>query len=481
MKASQNGHSDVVRLLLENGAIVDSRNNDSWTPLMFASDEGHLDIIRLLLQSGANVEFQTKSGTTPLMKASRHGHSDVVRLLLQNGAIAHSCDNEGWTPVMLASREGHSPVVRLLVQSGADVGFQNNRGATALIWASLNGHLDVVRFLLQSGAAVDLCPDKRTYYQYMPLHYASARGHFMVAESLIQYGAEINTLGPNRETPLHLAISPPDVFPISGPDVDSKARGDSTSSHAAAKGGDLNIFELLLKSGADVNIRDIDDKTALDLALVNGRPDVAKFIHEYGGVDSEAPIDPTPLDELSQVPPPNSSQLSHGLWKSTDVVNETKTSLHTALDDGNLESVRSLLDAGTDVNERNTSLQTPLIRATWEGNLEIAKLLIDYGADVNSHDEIGVTPLRAAMTEGHSEVVRLLLDHGADVNAKDYHWTILHVASIYGRLEFIQELLDRGANVHARNDHGRTAFEEAVRNGERAIAGILSKYSPRKA
>ena len=56
MVASHNGHLDVVRLLLENGATVDSRADDGWTSLMAASQNGHLDVVRLLLENSAAVE-----------------------------------------------------------------------------------------------------------------------------------------------------------------------------------------------------------------------------------------------------------------------------------------------------------------------------------------------------------------------------------------------------------------------------------------
>ena len=53
MLASETGHIDVVRLLLENGADVDSHHNGGWTALMPASQNGHLEVVHLLLQNRA--------------------------------------------------------------------------------------------------------------------------------------------------------------------------------------------------------------------------------------------------------------------------------------------------------------------------------------------------------------------------------------------------------------------------------------------
>ncbi|KAI9511648.1 ankyrin repeat-containing domain protein [Russula earlei] len=433
---------------------------------MSASDGGHLHLVRLLLQSGADVESRSKIGSSPLLIASYHGHMDTIRFLLQSGAAARSQNDMGHTPLMMASQNGHRDVVRLLLQNGAVVDSYDNDGWTPLTSASVNGHLDVVRLLLQNGAGVDFRHnnrhDKRIYYT--PLHLASARGHLMVAELLIQHGAEVNALGPDGGTPLHLVTDPKtletaQVLPTSDPDLKPSNRGESTpSSHRAAEGGHLKILELLLRSGADVNIRKTNDKTAIDLALDSGRLDVVRFIQEYGRVDSETRIDSMPLDAPSQDPLPNSAQPSPTLGKGTDVV-DGRTSLHTASEEGDLERVRSLLrlDGGVDINGRNAFQETALLTAISEGKLEIAKLLIDYGADVNSHNKVGMTPLLAAIEEGHLEMVHLLLEHGADVNAKDHHhWTALHLASHYRHPEVVQKLLDRGANVHIQNDHGRT-------------------------
>src|SRR5260370_927536 len=79
------GHLDIARLLLQNGASVDSRQKDGWTPLAFASWDGHLDMMHLLLQNGTTVDSHANDGRTPLAIASWYGHLDAIRLLLQNG------------------------------------------------------------------------------------------------------------------------------------------------------------------------------------------------------------------------------------------------------------------------------------------------------------------------------------------------------------------------------------------------------------
>jgi hypothetical protein len=76
--ASQNGHEEVVRLLLEANAKVDACCKDGATPLFIAAQEGHVNIVRRLLKAGANVNKRYYDGTTPLIVACQNGHTEVV-------------------------------------------------------------------------------------------------------------------------------------------------------------------------------------------------------------------------------------------------------------------------------------------------------------------------------------------------------------------------------------------------------------------
>jgi len=244
---------------------------------------------------------------------------------------------------------------------------------------------------------------------------------------------------------------------------------------------------LLLKSGANLNIRNSDDKTAFELAhdvlerlveanlpraVTSIRPAMGSLGEERTGRDLK------PLGTPSQGSEPNTAQRpSPGLDEGA-IPDRGRTSLCFASEDGDLETVRSLLDGGVDVNERNSSQDTALLLAMFCGRFEVARLLIEYGADVNSQDKVGFTPLFAATQEGHLDMVHLLLDHGADVNAKaQSQWTALHFASSCGHVEIAQVLVQRGALVHVQNAEGRTPSQLAQRSGHRRIVRLLSEYS----
>ena len=93
-------------------------------------------------------------------------------------------------------------------------------------------------------------------------------------------------------------------------------------------------------------------------------------------------------------------------------------SINEAARDGNIEAVKQHLDAGTDVNEKDSYGRTPLHFAARKGFKKIAALLITKGANVNEKDNRTTTPLHEAASWGHKEFVALLLANGANINVK---------------------------------------------------------------
>jgi ankyrin repeat protein len=201
--ASQEGHLEVVRLLLARGENrdPDAKNENQQTPLSLASSNGRLKVMEFLLEKGADSNSHDRQKRTPLHGASENGHFDVIFLLLERGTDVNAKDSHLWTPLHMASKTGNFTVVVELLDHGADANSQDDLGWTPLHIASQEGHQGVVRLLLNHRAHVDaLEADQET-----ALHLAAYYGHPQVTQLLFDSGANVHALNKNEKRPSDLA------------------------------------------------------------------------------------------------------------------------------------------------------------------------------------------------------------------------------------------------------------------------------------
>jgi hypothetical protein len=135
MLASEKGHVEVVRWLLDHGAAINGGGIRRLTALFCASESGRLPVARLLLERGADPTTATRWGSTPLMAASLQGHLEVVRMLLGHPsakATVNQRDKLGRTALWRACYNGHTEIVRALLESGADPSIAHNDGTTPM-------------------------------------------------------------------------------------------------------------------------------------------------------------------------------------------------------------------------------------------------------------------------------------------------------------------------------------------------------------
>jgi ankyrin repeat protein len=164
--ACENGHLDIVRVLLQsNDILVNQPNQDGTTSLFIACQNGHLDIVRVLLKL-KNIQVnqpRDSDGTTPLISACFKGHLDIVRELLQsNGIQINQPRKDGTTPLITACVKGHFDIVRVLLQSNdIQINQPNTNGATPLMIARHFRHNEILQLLISNGATPPFSPPFR--------------------------------------------------------------------------------------------------------------------------------------------------------------------------------------------------------------------------------------------------------------------------------------------------------------------------------
>ena len=166
---------------------------------------------------------------------------------------------------------------------------------------------------------------------------------------------------------------------------DSKVKG-WTPLMEAAYSGNVEATRLLLDAGAKIDAKNKFGATALDVAVLGGKTQVAEFLRSRGA---------------------KGTQGTQGIQANAqgDFIN--------AASKGYLSLVKALLAAKADVNAKDYDGETALIAAAAQGHADVVKLLLDAGANKEAKDYWGNTALKEAKYYNHADVVKLLLDAGA--------------------------------------------------------------------
>jgi len=226
------------------------------------------------LDTGLDPNTATAEGTSLLMMASTD--AEKVKLLIDHGADVKAKAKTGYTALMVASMYlGTSDSVKLLLEHGAEVnpgkGVMFN--ASPLFLATFAGNPDNMALLLAKGADPNYRMDLLGGFPTAPLTAASIIGYQGAVGALLGHKADINDKDPDYLTPLHWAViaHQPDVVKAlvdAGADVNAVDRYGYTPLLYAATidFGDADTAEILLKAGADPNIKAKKGQTALSQA-----------------------------------------------------------------------------------------------------------------------------------------------------------------------------------------------------------------------
>ena len=148
--------------------------------------------------------------------------------------------------------------------------------------------------------------------------------------------------------------------------------------------------------------------------------------------------------------------------------------LADAAEKGKGALIRTLLDAGADVNAAQVDGMTALHWAVYHDDADTTGLLVRSGANVNAENRYDVPPLSLASTNRNAALVKLLLDAGADANASLRSGeTVLMTAARTGSLEAVEALLVKGAYPNARERREQTALMWAAAEGHAAVVKAL--------
>lgn len=456
LNAAEIGDGAAALAYLQSGGDVEVRGADGTTALIWAVYHGDVTLVQALIEAGADVEAVNHFGATALSEAAVVGSAPIIRMLLDAGADANAANAEGETALMVVARTGNVEAAELLLEAGAQVNATEDWGGqSALIWAAAQRQPQMVKYLVSQGADVDARSVVRNWQRKVikeprpkdmhrggltPLLYAAREGCIECARRLLEGGADPDLADPENVTALSLAI---------------------TNLH-------FDLAAYLIGAGADVNQWDLFGRSPIYLAA-----DVHTLPTNGGGGMTYLPS----TDE-------------HTAW-------DIAVMLLKAGANPNMQLKRRppYLNVGQDRGGDLLLSQgaTPLLRAARAGDAEFVRLLLEHGAHADLPTAYRITPLMAAAgveyglrvsrgrhrtDEGVLATLELLIGAGADIHAQmvtEPHGALKYYIPGSEPPEFTYAA--RGRQVPGPNaTPHRTAIHGAAKNGFTHVVEFLAAH-----
>ena len=280
--AAQNKDTRLIPFLINKGLWVNSQDDSGNTPLHFACQHGSLEGLQSLLDHGADCTILNNNGLTALHFGAQNKDPRIIRFLISKGFSVHAKTSSGTTPIFFACQYGSLEGVQTLIEHGADcstVDLAVNHGS-ALHRAALNKDTRIIPFLINKGLSVNAHQNGFT-----PLHLACQSGSLEGVRALVEHGADINAAPDELSPPyaagdsaLHYAATnkrDPRIMRFlidAGCHINVQNQQRSTPAHIVASENNemaVHYLPVLLKNGADLQLRDCALMTPFERALTN--------------------------------------------------------------------------------------------------------------------------------------------------------------------------------------------------------------------
>jgi uncharacterized protein len=459
-KAQRKQETTLVPHRTPNLSILQERakTGESADAVRAYLDAGGTPMARVQIKDALNRHEVPLLHSMALTNAHPHRElAESVGLLMAAGADindkAADCEGDDRTALMCAAEcSCCSTVSEVLLQAGADVSMHSSLNRmTALHIAAMARSAGCCELLLVRGSTL---LESKDAHGWTALMYAGHRGCLNVAQLLLQHGAEINAVGIQGNNALMLA----------------------------ARASSIAVAQLLLDSGADLSARDCTGENVLFKAARAGNVPLMELLVQRG-------LSVTVVDNKGNtvlITAASAQQKAAAEWLiqrgvAVNAVNDSSAALHivctnSSVDDATM--IELLLANAADVNQCAEGQLTALNVAASSGSVQCAEVLIAAGADVNHFHSVHMASLHTAIYYHQATVVQLLLEHGAtavmnsvialkcsdDAPCCDGMTALM----MCNEVDTVKLLLAAGADVHITNIAKDTCLHVAAKHNWKA-------------
>ncbi|MGL5626401.1 MAG: ankyrin repeat domain-containing protein [Candidatus Rhabdochlamydia sp.] len=415
-------------------ACLDIEDEEMETPLFYAIQKNRLDIASFLLEKGANPNHRSKKLMTPLGIAIEKNSLPIVRALMEKGAsIEVRMGVDGEFPLHLAVRKGFDEIVKHLVENTTNMFQKDRSGKEPIHVAAAEGNRNMVRFLHACGASLFSID-----HQGNGLAYFAAQSQCPeLLDFLKEHDVPFEPSGDlqPKKAPFHMAVS--------------KANSP--------------MIAQFFHYGADLEIRDSKENSALYYATISKNTEVLELFSQTPLMDEERQVRMSLIAAIQLDSVPQLRILQREL-KSIDQpldISQGLTLLHLACQLGATRIVHHLLKEGADPLLKMYDGTSPFELAVFHDHVEIAhKISSQVTIDPNQKLSSGKNHLHLAAAEGSNSMIALLYLQEADIDSLDAEGcTPLLIAARKDHLNTIKLLLALGAKTTTQSLKGQTLYD----------------------